>query len=121
MTEQLATHIFRDLRIYGGKPCIDGYRIAVHDVAAHLGMGQTPDEIADGYGLTRGQVYAALAYYFDHQGTIDRELLEDAAEIHRRAAEDTSPGAQRVRRALAEHRARMSIIEPWRRGVDEGG
>jgi uncharacterized protein (DUF433 family) len=104
MAERIATHISRDPAIYGGRPCIDGYRIAVHDVAALLKQGRTPDDIAGSYGLSRGQVYAALAYYFDHQGEIDRELAEDEAEIKRLAQGDTSEVAQRIRRALAERR-----------------
>jgi uncharacterized protein (DUF433 family) len=104
MAEQVATHISRDPRIHSGRPCIDGYCITVHDVAALLKQGRTPDDIAEGFGLTRGQIYAALAYYFDHQDVIDRELAEDKAEIRRLAQADMSPEAQRVRRALAESR-----------------
>jgi uncharacterized protein (DUF433 family) len=104
MAEQVATHISRDPAIYGGRPCIDGYRISVHDVAALWKQDHAPDVIATDFGLTRGQVYAALAYYFDHQDEIDRELAEDEADIRRLAKADQSPVAQRVRRALAERR-----------------
>jgi uncharacterized protein (DUF433 family) len=104
VAEQVATHISRDPDIYGGKPCIDGHRIAVHDIAAQLKQGCTPDQIAATYTLSRGQVYAALAYYFDHQEERERELSEDEAEIRRLARADTSPATERIRRAIAERR-----------------
>lgn len=107
MAEQIATHISRDPTIYGGRPCIDGHRIAVHDIAARLRQGHTPDQIAATYSLSRGQVYAALAYYFDHQEEIDGELADDEAEIRRLARTDISPAAERIRRALAEQRQRQ--------------
>lgn len=50
MVEHVATHISRDPAIYGGRPCIDGHRIAVHDVAASLGSEQTPEQIAVEFG-----------------------------------------------------------------------
>lgn len=100
MAEQVATHISVDPAVYGGRPCIDGHRIAVHDVAAWVKQGQTPEEIARDFQLTRGEVYAALAYYFDHQAEIDRELDEDEREIRTRASADASPPAERVREAL---------------------
>ena len=50
------------------KPIIKGHRIAVKDVVIwHERMGQSADEIATQYGLSLSDVYAALAYYYDHQ------------------------------------------------------
>lgn len=104
MAEQVATHISRDPAVYGGKPCIEGRRIAVHDVAIRWRQECRPEEIAEEFSLTPGEVYAALSYYFDHQDTIDRELEEEEADIRRRAAADPSPVAERIRRAVAERK-----------------
>ncbi|MEM9760782.1 MAG: DUF433 domain-containing protein [Pseudomonadota bacterium] len=63
--------------VCGGKPRIAGRRITVHDIAVwHERLGQSADAIATEYGLTLGDVHAALAYYFDHRAEIDRELDE---------------------------------------------
>ena len=98
-------HIVRDPAIYGGKPCIEGHRISVHDVAIWSRQGRSPDAIAQDFQLTRGQVHAALSYYYDHQDEIDREIAEEQAEIAARAVADNSPLAQRMRAAITERRA----------------
>lgn len=57
-------HIARDPNFCGGKPCIDHYKISVHDIAVTHNQGYTPEEIArDHYPvLTLAQGYAALLY-----------------------------------------------------------
>jgi uncharacterized protein (DUF433 family) len=66
--------------IAGGKPRIAGHRITVQDVAIwHERMGKSADEIAAEYDLTLADVYAALAYYFDHRAEIDRSIEEGNA------------------------------------------
>jgi uncharacterized protein (DUF433 family) len=37
-------------------------------------MGRSADEIANEYDLTLAHVYAALAYYYDHQSEIDKAI-----------------------------------------------
>ena len=50
--------------VCGGKPHIAGHRVSVQNIAIwHERLGLEPDEIATTYGLTLGEVYAALAYY----------------------------------------------------------
>jgi hypothetical protein len=39
-------------------------------------MGKSVDEIAAEYNLSMADVYAALAYYFDHRVEIDRDIEE---------------------------------------------
>jgi uncharacterized protein (DUF433 family) len=101
-------HIVRDSSIYGGKPCIEGHRVAVHDIAVSHQQGYTPDRIASELfpGLTLAQVHAALLYYYEHQSEIDREIAEDAAEIATQARTDQSPLARRVRQAIRAHHER---------------
>ena len=50
-------------------------------VVWHEHLGKTPDEIGAGYDLTLAEVYAALAYYFDHRETIDQSITDDKAFI----------------------------------------
>ncbi len=99
-------HIVRDPDVYGGKPCISGHRIAVHDVAVWHWQGQTPEAIAQGYGLSLAEVYAALTYYYEHQEEIDREIAADDELIGERAQADMSPLAQRLRRSSDERYGR---------------
>ncbi len=70
--------IISDPDIRAGRPVIVGTGIRVSDVAAlSVFHGRTPDQIAVNYGLSLGQVYAALAYYHDHQAEIDAEIRDD--------------------------------------------
>lgn len=51
--------------------------VTVSDVAiARLHHDQDPDGIADWYGLSLPQVYAALAYYYEHKDDINREIRQ---------------------------------------------
>jgi uncharacterized protein (DUF433 family) len=66
--------------IAGGKPRIAGHRITVQNIVIwHERMGKSADEIAAEYDLTLADVYAALAYYFDHRDEIDRSIAEGEA------------------------------------------
>jgi len=47
----------------------------------HEWQGRTADEIAADYDLALAEVHAALAYYFDHQADIDRDIKEDEAFV----------------------------------------
>lgn len=68
--------------VAGGKPRIAGHRITVQDIAVwHERLGLDADEIATEYGLSLADVYAALAYYYDHRAEIDRAIREDDAFI----------------------------------------
>ena len=66
--------------VAGGKPRIAGRRITVQNVVIwHERLGKSADEIASEYDLTLADVYAALAYYFDHREEIDRSIREGEA------------------------------------------
>jgi uncharacterized protein (DUF433 family) len=79
-TSTLDQHIDSTPGIMGGKPRIAGRRIAVqHIVIWHERMGLSADEIATSYDLSLSDVYAALAYYFDHRAEIDRDISEGIA------------------------------------------
>lgn len=99
--------IVRNSGIFGGKPIIGQHRISVHDIAAHIHQGYTPEQIAseDVYPtLTLEEVYAALRYYENHKEDIDREIVEEDAEVKRLAQESMSPFAQKLRQHIKERR-----------------
>lgn len=62
----------------GGRPRIKGTRITVDDVARmYLRRGQSLEEIASEYDLPLAALYAAMAYYYDHQEEIERLMAEE--------------------------------------------
>ncbi len=64
--------------ISGGKPRIAGRRITVQNIAVwHERIGKSADEIAAEHDLTLSDVFAALAYYFDHRAEIDEAIRAD--------------------------------------------
>ena len=81
-TETLNQHIEITPGISGGKPRIAGHRITVENIVIwHERLGKSADEIAGDYDITLADVYAALAYYFDHRNEIDRSLEESRAFV----------------------------------------
>lgn len=78
----LDQHIETTPGVCGGKPRIAGRRITVAQIVIrHDRMGRSADEIAMEYDLELSDVYAALAYYFDHREEIDRTLADTSAWI----------------------------------------
>ena len=71
------SYIVRTSGVMGGRPRIDGHRIRVQDIADWSKSGMSPDEIADEFDLTLGEVHAALSYYFDHIEEIRRDVEKD--------------------------------------------
>ena len=77
-SKTLDEHIELTPETAGGKPRIRGRRITVQNIALwHERLGKSADEIAADYDVTLADVYAALAYYFDHREEIDRRIAED--------------------------------------------
>lgn len=65
--------------VRSGRPCIAGTTLEVSVIAlAKTVHGRSPDEIADEYRLTMGQVYSALAYYYEHQSEMDAQIATQA-------------------------------------------
>jgi len=60
----------------GGRPHIAGHRIRVMDIVLwHNNLGWSPDEIVSQFPqLTLAEVYAALAFYWDHKKEIEAEI-----------------------------------------------
>ncbi|MGP8199343.1 MAG: DUF433 domain-containing protein [Limisphaerales bacterium] len=86
-------HIIIDPGIAGGAPIIKGTRIAVRAIAGYYQLGMSVDEILQSLPhLTQSQVHAALAFYFDHQREIDRDLKTNS---------DTAYWRKQVKRSSA--------------------
>ena len=78
LEDVLAGHIEITPDVCGGKPRIVGHRITVQNIVVwHERMGLSADEIATEYGITLGDVYAALVYYYDHRAEIDDSIRAD--------------------------------------------
>lgn len=89
-TKTLNDHIEITPGVAGGKPRVAGHRITVQNVAIwHERLGRSADDISAEYGLTLADVYAALAYYFDHRSQIDQAIAESDAFIE--ALRHTTP------------------------------
>jgi uncharacterized protein (DUF433 family) len=81
-TKTLNEHIEITPGIAGGKPRIAGHRITVQDVVVwHERLGKSADEIAAEHDLSIADVYAALAYYFDHRAELDEAMRESEAFV----------------------------------------
>jgi uncharacterized protein (DUF433 family) len=72
---------------------IAGTRVRVQDIYAMAELqGQSPDEIVRSLPhLSLAQVYAALAYYFDHRDAVLDEIRQDG-EFVRTIKAMTGPG-----------------------------
>ena len=80
--KSLDTHIHIDPKIRGGKPCITGRRIAVHDLAIwHEHLGMSIDAIAVDYDLEIAYIYIGLGYYFANKEQIDEEIRLAKEEV----------------------------------------
>ncbi len=93
----LDQHIEITPGVTGGKPRIAEHRITVQNIVIwHEWMGRSADEIATEYGLTLVDVYAALAYYYDHRIEIDESIRESDAVIEALQQRTPSKVTQKV-------------------------
>ena len=91
--DTMSGHITITPGVAGGKPRIAGRRITVQNIMVwHERLGMNADEIASEYDLSLADVYAALAYYFDHREEIDRTLAEDEAFVAEFTRATKDPG-----------------------------
>ena len=86
MDNNIGSLIVRTPRVLGGRPRIDGTRIAVRTIAILYKQGLSPEEIADQYPqLNLAQVYAALTYYHATQAEIEADIAAEHAKYDRLA------------------------------------
>lgn len=76
-------HITCTPGVCGGKPCIAGTRIRVQDIYVWQELqGQSVDEIVAQFPeLTHADVYAAMAYLWDHRAEIMAEIASAEAVV----------------------------------------
>jgi uncharacterized protein (DUF433 family) len=76
----------------GGVPLISGTTMKVIElVLEKIAYGWSPEELYFQHPyLTLGQVHSALAYYWDHQGEIDRDI-EQRLEVVDRLQRSVGP------------------------------
>jgi uncharacterized protein (DUF433 family) len=77
----------------GPKPRIRGTRIRVEDVVSwYEKQGMSVAEIVEGFPhITRADIHAALAYYWDHNDELDRKWAEDDAWVEEFRRTNTGP------------------------------
>ena len=80
MTKTEMTHIWLDEK---GTAWIDDTGVKVIEVVlSHLAYGWSPAEIHFQYPhLSMAQIYAALAYYYDHKEVLDAQIEQDLREV----------------------------------------
>jgi uncharacterized protein (DUF433 family) len=100
MESIIAEHIAITPGTCGGKPRIAGHRIRVQDVAIWYEQdGMSPAEIVAAYPtISLADVHAALAFYYDNQELIKKQMSEEAAFV----AEMMSRSASLLRRNHVE-------------------
>lgn len=84
-TIHLIDTIVSDPNIQNGQLMVADCLVRVIDVvASHLYRGLTPTELATNYKLNLGQVYATLAYYYQHKSDLDETIRTNTeqAEIY---------------------------------------
>ena len=83
-----------------GKPCIRGLRITVQDVLGWLASGMETNEILHNYPyptISLADVYAALAYYWDHRDEIERAIDEEDALVEELRRTNVSPLQEKLK------------------------
>jgi uncharacterized protein (DUF433 family) len=82
-----------------GRPWVDDTNVKVIEVVLdHLAYGWNAETIQENHPqLSLAQVYAALGWYYDHQGEMDAEIERQGERIRDlRAASQISPLQRRM-------------------------
>lgn len=102
---------YKHVRLWpDGTPTVGGTRLKVKHLAAlHRNAGRTAEALYDAYpDHTLGEIYSALAYYYDHRDEIDREIERGRQEVERIRAEiEAEHGGSRVLTKLNTSGRRM--------------
>jgi uncharacterized protein (DUF433 family) len=87
-----------------GRPWVDDTNVKVIEVVLdHLAYGWNAETIQENHpNLSLAQVYAALAWYYDHQTEVDAEIERQDERI--RALRAASGQSALQRRLAAQHR-----------------
>lgn len=98
MSQARFEHIEIRPEVCGGKPCIAGTRIRVQDIYVwHELQGISADEITSRYPqVNMSDVYAALAYYWDHRDEMQRQMADETAFVEQMRQKHISPLKQKL-------------------------
>ena len=84
VTRHIIDLIESDENIRSGQPCIAGTGVRVLDIAlAKIAHAQDAEGIAEWYDLSLPQVYAGLAYYYEHKSDIDTDIREQMKQARK--------------------------------------
>jgi uncharacterized protein (DUF433 family) len=73
--------------VYGGRPCLEGTRFPILQIAVAYNEGLTPEQVVEqSMDLEISRVYAGFAYYLANKAAVDAELAEATELYHRLAA-----------------------------------
>jgi uncharacterized protein (DUF433 family) len=98
VTKTLDQHITVTPGVASGRPHIAGHRITVQDIIIwHEWLGRAADEIATEYDLSISDIYAALAYYYDHRDEIDTSIRESETFIETLRQKTPSKVSKKIR------------------------
>ena len=83
MGEIKTEHVICRPEVCGGRACIAGTRIRVQDIYVwHELQVMSAAEIASRFEqISMADVYAALAYFWDHRDEMQRQMREEAAFV----------------------------------------
>lgn len=100
MADVIGEHVELIQGASGPKARIAGRRVRVRDVAIwHEKLGMSPDEIVHQYPtLTLSDVYAALAYYWDHCDEIEQSIAEERAFTEELRRDHAGPLQEKLKR-----------------------
>ena len=103
MPTETATHIWLDDR---GVAWIDQTNVKVIEVVLDkLALGSSAEEMHFQYPqLSRSQIYAALAYYHDHQAEKDAQIERGAREYERLKSQASETPLQKRLKELGKLR-----------------
>lgn len=77
-------HVFTNPTMHRGEPTIRGSAISVRTIVERTKLGDTPQEIKDGYPhLNLAQIHDALSYYYDHADEIDEYIRANEEALWR--------------------------------------
>ena len=100
MTDVIREHIEIVDAAGGPKARIAGHRVRVQDIVVwHEKLGMSPDEIVHQYPtITLADVYAALAYYWDHREEIERAIADERSVVAEFRSAYTGPLQEKLKR-----------------------
>jgi uncharacterized protein (DUF433 family) len=75
------------IEIRDGQARIAGRNVKVKMIISRLvyGTGATVEEVMEQYALSRSEVLACLAYYYDYQGMIEQHFQAQEEAVHQAA------------------------------------